>query len=145
VRSWIDQDGRIEDAMRAERGLGGAAARRTGRAAAARYALGLPGVARVKELARIVPELGKLFMRLGRDRRVPALWRLALIVLGAYLVSPIDLIPDFLPGIGQLDDAAIAAVVLRAVVRAAGPDVVSEHWPGTKASLNVVLRLAGYP
>ena len=99
---------------------------------------------RVRELARVVPELGTLFLRLARDRRVPPLRRLALIVLGAYLVSPIDLIPDFIPGVGQLDDAAIAAVVLRGVVRSAGPDVVAEHWPGTARSLYVVLRLAGY-
>jgi uncharacterized membrane protein YkvA (DUF1232 family) len=99
---------------------------------------------RVRELARVVPELGTLFLRLGRDRRVPVLRRLQLIVLGAYLVSPIDLIPDFIPGVGQLDDAAIAAVVLRGVVRSAGPDVVAEQWPGSVRTLNVVLRLAGY-
>jgi uncharacterized membrane protein YkvA (DUF1232 family) len=99
---------------------------------------------RVRELARVVPELGKLFVRLARDPRVHPLRRLQLIVLGAYLVSPIDLIPDFIPVVGQLDDAAIAAVVLRGVVRSAGPEVVAEHWPGTVRSLNVVLRLAGY-
>jgi uncharacterized membrane protein YkvA (DUF1232 family) len=99
---------------------------------------------RVKQLARVVPELGTLFLRLARDRRVPPLRRLSLIVLGAYLVSPIDLIPDFIPGVGQLDDAAIAAVVLRGVVRSAGPEVVAEHWPGSSRTLNVVLRLAGY-
>ena len=92
----------------------------------------------------MVPELGTLFLRLARDRRVPPLRRLSLIVLGAYLVSPIDLIPDFIPVIGQLDDAAIAAVVLRGVVRSAGPKVVAEHWPGSVRSLNVVLRIAGY-
>jgi uncharacterized membrane protein YkvA (DUF1232 family) len=101
-------------------------------------------VSRVKELARVVPELGRLFLRLARDRRVPALRRLQLIVLGAYLVSPIDLVPDFIPVVGQLDDAAIAAVVLRGVVRSAGPEVVAEHWPGSPRTLNVVLRLAGY-
>jgi uncharacterized membrane protein YkvA (DUF1232 family) len=101
-------------------------------------------VSRVKELARVVPELGRLFLRLARDPRVPLLRRLQLVVLGAYLVSPIDLIPDFIPGIGQLDDAAIAALVLRNVVRAAGPEVVAEHWPGSTRTLNVVLRLSGY-
>jgi len=99
---------------------------------------------RVTQLARIVPELGTLFLRLARDPRVHPLRRLQLVVLGAYLVSPIDLIPDFIPVIGQLDDAAIAAVVLRGVVRSAGPEVVAEHWPGSSRALNVVLRLAGY-
>ena len=99
---------------------------------------------RLKQLARVVPELGTLFLRLARDRRVNPLRRLQLIVLGAYLVSPIDLVPDFIPVIGHLDDAAIAAVVLRGVVRSAGPAVVAEHWPGSSRTLNVVLRLAGY-
>ena len=98
----------------------------------------------MKELARVVPELGTLFLRLAHNRRVPLLRRLGLVVLGAYLVSPIDLIPDFIPVVGRLDDAAIAAVVLRGVVRSAGPSVVAEHWPGTTRSLNVVLRLAEY-
>jgi uncharacterized membrane protein YkvA (DUF1232 family) len=101
-------------------------------------------VSRVKELARVVPELGGLFLRLARDRRVPLARRLQLIVLGAYLVSPIDLLPDFIPVIGHLDDAAVAAVALRGVVRSAGPEVVAEHWPGSARTLNVVLRLAGY-
>jgi uncharacterized membrane protein YkvA (DUF1232 family) len=101
-------------------------------------------VSRVRELARVVPELGTLFLRLARDRRVPLLRRLSLFVLGGYLASPIDLIPDFIPVVGHIDDAAIAAVVLRGVVRSAGREVVAEHWPGTARSLNVVLRLAGY-
>ena len=99
---------------------------------------------RVRELARVVPDLGRLFLRLSRDRRVPLPRRLQLIVLGAYLVSPIDLIPDFIPVVGHLDDATVAAVVLRGVVRSAGPEVVAEHWPGSVRTLNVVLRLAGY-
>jgi len=101
-------------------------------------------MARVRELVRFVPDLGKLFLRLARDSRVPPLRRLGLVFLGAYLISPIDLIPDFIPGIGQLDDAALAAVALRGVVRSAGPEVVAEHWPGSSRALNVVLRLAGY-
>ena len=100
---------------------------------------------RVKELARFVPDLGRLFLSLARDRRVPLPRRMQLLLLGGYLASPIDLIPDFIPVIGQLDDAALAALVLRNVVRAAGPEVVSEHWQGSARSLNVVLRLAGYP
>jgi uncharacterized membrane protein YkvA (DUF1232 family) len=60
----------------------------------------------------------------------------------AYLASPIDLIPDFIPVLGQLDDALLLALVLRLVVRRAGPALVRESWPGSEASLNAVLRLA---
>jgi uncharacterized membrane protein YkvA (DUF1232 family) len=76
---------------------------------------------------------------------VPVPRRLLLLLLAGYLASPIDLIPDFIPVVGQLDDAVIAAVILRSVVRGAGVEVVQDSWPGTQQSLNVVLRLAGYP
>jgi uncharacterized membrane protein YkvA (DUF1232 family) len=59
-----------------------------------------------------------------------------------YLLSPIDLIPDFLPVVGQLDDALLVALVLGYVVRRAGRDVVTELWPGSPRGLDVVLSLA---
>jgi len=55
---------------------------------------------------------------------------------------PIDLIPDFIPVAGQLDDAIIVAFVLRAVLRAGGPELLREHWPGPASSLNALTRLA---
>ena len=55
---------------------------------------------------------------------------------------PFDLVPDFIPVAGQLDDAIIVALVLRAVVRSGGPDLLREHWPGPAASLTVLMRLA---
>jgi uncharacterized membrane protein YkvA (DUF1232 family) len=99
----------------------------------------------LRQLARVVPDLAVLFSRLARDRRVPRLQRLWLFALGAYLASPIDLIPDFIPVVGQLDDALLVALTLRGVVRGAGPELVRDHWPGTQRSLHVVLRLSGYP
>jgi uncharacterized membrane protein YkvA (DUF1232 family) len=69
----------------------------------------------------------------------------ALALLVPYLASPIDLIPDFIPGLGQLDDALFVAVALRYVVRRAGPDVVTELWPGTADGLRVILRAVAEP
>jgi uncharacterized membrane protein YkvA (DUF1232 family) len=63
----------------------------------------------------------------------------------AYLSMPFDLIPDFIPVVGALDDAIIVAVVLRTLFRGAGPDLVRKHWPGPRQSLDLMLRLAGDP
>ena len=99
-------------------------------------------MARVRELIRFVPQLAVLFMRLARDRRVPRLRRLWVLAMGAYLASPIDLIPDFIPVMGQLDDAALLAAALAYTVRLAGAEVVREQWPGSERGLRVVLSLA---
>ena len=64
------------------------------------------------------------------------------LVLG-YLALPVDLVPDFLPGVGQLDDAVLLGLALRVVVRGGGIDLVREAWPGPQASLTLVLRAAG--
>jgi uncharacterized membrane protein YkvA (DUF1232 family) len=55
---------------------------------------------------------------------------------------PIDLVPDFVPVAGQLDDAIVVALVLRTVLRSGGPELLREHWPGPESSLAVVSRLA---
>ena len=60
-----------------------------------------------------------------------------------YLLSPIDLVPDFLPVIGYADDVIIVALVLRSVIARAGEDAVRRHWPGTSDGLQLILRLAG--
>ena len=58
---------------------------------------------------------------------------------------PIDLVPDFIPIAGQLDDAIVIAIVLRTVLRSTGKELLEEHWPGPRASLDVLVRLAGVP
>jgi uncharacterized membrane protein YkvA (DUF1232 family) len=73
---------------------------------------------------------------------VPRRSKLLLVALLAYLALPVDLIPDFLPGIGHVDDVFAVAFALRAVLRAAGPAVIEENWPGSADSLRLVLRLA---
>jgi uncharacterized membrane protein YkvA (DUF1232 family) len=96
-----------------------------------------------RALAGFVPDCAVLFARLARDPAVPA-WRKAIVLaVAAYLASPIDLVPDFLPGVGQADDAVLVALALRSLGRAGGADAIARHWPGPPASLNVVMRLAG--
>jgi uncharacterized membrane protein YkvA (DUF1232 family) len=90
-----------------------------------------------------VPDCVVLFKRLLADDRVPRGRKLLIGALVGYLTLPFDLVPDFIPVAGQLDDAIIVAFVLRAVLRGAGAGLVREHWPGPDSSLAVMLRLAG--
>lgn len=95
-----------------------------------------------RELISLLPNLLHLLRGLLGDERVPRSSK-ALLVLGVmWLASPIDLIPEFLPGIGALDDAVVAGLVLRHLVRRAGPDVVRDHWRGDPRTLSVLLRAA---
>jgi uncharacterized membrane protein YkvA (DUF1232 family) len=96
-----------------------------------------------RDVARFIPDCIVLLRRLAGDPRVPRRHKLLLGALVGYLALPFDLVPDFIPIAGQLDDAVIVALALRAVLRASGPDLVREHWPGPEGSLAVVLRLAG--
>ncbi len=95
------------------------------------------------ETVRILPDLLRLVTRLARDRSLPRGVRVRLWLLLAYLASPIDLIPDFIPVLGYADDAIIVAVVLRSVIRRAGTDAITRHWPGTRDGLAALGRLTG--
>jgi uncharacterized membrane protein YkvA (DUF1232 family) len=101
---------------------------------------GRRGDARV--LAAFVGDCLILFRRLLGDDRLARRNRLLLGALVGYLALPFDLVPDFIPVAGQLDDAIIVAVVLRSVLRSAGPNLLREHWPGPAASLNALMRFA---
>ncbi len=96
-----------------------------------------------RELISLLPNLVRLFRGLLGDERVPRSSK-ALLVRGCWwLASPIDLLPEFLPGIGAIDDAVVAGLVLRHVVKRAGPDVVRDHWRGDPRTIRVLLRVAG--
>jgi uncharacterized membrane protein YkvA (DUF1232 family) len=96
-----------------------------------------------KALLRAIPDLSVLVSRLLREPVVPRRHKLALGALALYLAMPFDLVPDFIPVAGQLEDVILVAWVLRSILRAAGPDLLRAHWPGPELSLAVLERLAG--
>lgn len=95
-----------------------------------------------RALVGFVPDCAVLVARLLRDPRVPRRKKALLVALVGYLALPFDLVPDFIPVAGQLDDVIVVALVLRSLVRAGGGDLIREHWPGPDESLRVLLRVA---
>ena len=95
----------------------------------------------LRDSARIIPDAVRLVTRLSRDRRLARPIRLRLLIVVVYLALPFDLIPDFIPLVGYADDAIVIGIVLRSVVRRAGPDIVRQYWPGTPAGLDTLARL----
>lgn len=102
-----------------------------------------PGGASLRDLLRLAPDVVRLLKRLASDKAVPVGVRIWLGALVVYLVSPIDVIPDFIPVLGYADDAIIVAIALRYATRHAGARAIERHWPGTPQGLAAVLRLAG--
>jgi uncharacterized membrane protein YkvA (DUF1232 family) len=104
------------------------------------YAVGRRYAAR--ELAALLPNLVRMCRTLLRDPRVPRGSKVLVGFAVVWFISPIDLVPEFIPVLGPLDDAVLAALVLRHLVKRAGPEVVAEAWPGEPATLERMLRLA---
>ena len=102
-----------------------------------------PSQTSAMDVVRLLPDVLRLATRLARDPATPRSSRLALAGLALWIASPIDLIPEFLPVIGPLDDIVVAAIVLRWVGRRVGEDVLRSHWPGTAEGFTLVLRLLG--
>src|ERR687897_319168 len=97
------------------------------------------------EALRLLPDLLRLLRRLAADSDVPRSARVRLWLLLGYLAIPFDLVPDFVPVLGYVDDAIVVSVVLRSVVRRAGASLVRRHWPGTGDGLAALARLTGMP
>lgn len=93
---------------------------------------------RLGEAVAVLPDLLKLAWRLTRDPRVPIRRRLVAAAALGYVVLPVDIIPDAIPGLGQADDVLIVALALRMLMDGAGPDVVEEHWDGSPEALELV-------
>ena len=96
-----------------------------------------------RALAGFIPDCLMLVRGLLRDHRVRRRHKLLLAALLTYLAMPFDLVPDFIPVAGQLDDVLVVGWVMRRLVRGAGAEIVREHWRGPDKSLRLILRLAG--
>jgi uncharacterized membrane protein YkvA (DUF1232 family) len=101
---------------------------------------GRRGVAR--DVMRFIPDCVALVRDLLRDPRVPRRHKRLLGLLVGYLALPFDIVPDFIPVAGHLDDALMVALALRVVLRGSS-ELVREHWRGPESSLALVLRFAG--
>ncbi|HEV3472583.1 MAG TPA: DUF1232 domain-containing protein [Actinomycetota bacterium] len=100
-----------------------------------------PPQTQLKEYALLLPRLLRLVWRLARDPRVPARSKAMLVMLGGYLASPVDLIPDFIPGAGQVDDIIIVAIALDQMLNRVPDEIVREHWDGDRDILELVQEI----
>lgn len=107
------------------------------------YARRHPETVSMRSALRLLPDLLRLFRSLLSSSEVPTSVRLLILGLLVYLILPIDLVPDFIPVLGYADDIIVIALVLRAVMRCSGIELLTRLWKGDDDGLRVVLRLAG--
>ena len=103
------------------------------------------GSGAARAVAGFVPDCLTLFRRLLGDARVSRRHKALVVALLGYLALPFDIVPDFIPVAGQLDDAVVVALALRAILRGGTPEMLDEHWPGPASSLAFLRRLARVP
>ena len=95
----------------------------------------------LREFALLAPRLVRLVWRLVRDPRVPARSKAALFMVAGYIASPVDVIPDFVPGLGQADDVIMIAFALDQILNRVPDHVVREHWDGEGDVLDIVKQI----
>jgi len=96
----------------------------------------------VKGLLRALPDMARLITRLVSDPGLPRPVKIALAAAAVYLANPLDLIPDFLPLVGYLDDVLVATIVLDGILNYVDRKLVLKYWPGTAQSLDRLARAA---
>lgn len=97
----------------------------------------------LQEAMLLIPNFVRLIGGLMRDKRVPTRQKVVLGGVLAYVASPVDLVPDFVPGIGHLDDLLLVALALDGLINEVGQDVVMEHWKGDPKVLDVLQNVIG--
>ena len=97
-----------------------------------------------REALVAVPQIAKLLYGLARDPRVPPRSKTFAGFTAAYLVSPIDLVPDFIPFLGKTDDLVLVAFALNHLINTAGNEVVREHWEGEDDVLDMILDVVDF-
>ena len=98
----------------------------------------------IAEAALALPHLLVLLARLLRDPDVPRKRKIVAGLVAAYVVSPIDLIPDVIPVLGQVDDVVVVALAIDHLVKGAPPDTVAAHWPGSEDALDLVTGIVAW-
>ncbi|MFQ5897683.1 MAG: DUF1232 domain-containing protein [Candidatus Methylomirabilia bacterium] len=96
----------------------------------------------MRELLLLLPNLTRLVYRLALDPQVPPATKLTLAAAAAYLVSPVDLLPDFIPFVGYLDDLVVVAVVLDGLLNHVDRSLLLPHWPGEPVTLEKMAAVA---
>lgn len=96
----------------------------------------------MKTLLRALPDIVRLVGRLALDPVLPRAAKIALVAAVVYLASPIDLIPDFIPVLGYLDDALLAAILVDGLLNHVDRRLVLKYWPGSPESLEKLARVA---
>jgi uncharacterized membrane protein YkvA (DUF1232 family) len=99
----------------------------------------------LRDLARFIPDCVTTVRRLRGDPRVPRRAKVAILLAGLWLASPIDLIPEFLPVIGPLDDVVIIALAMRYAARQVPRQILLDAWPGNPGVLERLLGPAPSP
>jgi uncharacterized membrane protein YkvA (DUF1232 family) len=96
-----------------------------------------------RALVTLLPDCLLLVARLAADPEVSRRCKLLLLGLAGYLAFPLDLVPDFVPVAGQLDDVIVIALALRVLARSGGESLIQKHWRRPDESLRLVLQVAG--
>ena len=96
----------------------------------------------VKDLVLLLPRLARMIASLLGDRELPTKAKLALGAVALYLVSPVDLLPDFIPFVGMLDDVLLVAIVVDGLLNYVNRSLLLKYWPGDVASLDRVAAVA---